>query len=174
MSHPYTLPMDFTGQVFFKFGCEDAWLFYRFVRRLAETGAKVSLEWTPMPTPDTLLPVSVYRRLPDADDRGRFFHALFGLTFLEDKEAGSKETVTRALAEAGLGDVAVESDADMLASLTAQADALGVSWSPTLYRHGPVTAITLTPAALIDDPIATAEAILGVVDNDGIWELSKP
>ncbi len=174
MSRLYTPRMDFTGQVFFKFGCKDAWLFYQFVRRLAETGAKVSLEWTPIPTPDTVLPVSVYGHIPDADDRGRFFHALFGLTFLEDMEAGSQAAVTRALAEAALGDVNVESDPDMIESVTAQGEQLGVTSSPSLYRHGPVTAITLTPAVLTDDPIATAEAILTVADNDGIWELRKP
>ncbi|KAA3641829.1 MAG: hypothetical protein DWP92_00530 [Armatimonadetes bacterium] len=166
--------MEFSGQVWFEFGCPDAWLFYRFVRKLAESGVRVNLDWMPIPTPETELAASVYSGLRTADDKGRFFHALFGLTFLEDMEAGSRGTVTRAVAEAALDDVTVESDADTVASLTGRANELGVRWSPSLYRHGPVTAITLTPAALIDDPSATAEAILGVADNDGIWELSKP
>ncbi len=166
--------MEFSGQVWFKFGCEDAWLFYRFVRKLAEGGTKVALEWLPIPTPSTELPCAVYTSLSDANDRGRFFHAMFGLTFLEHLDAGAEATVDRAVGESGVRTANRDVNRSVLDGLTEQADALGVTWSPSLYRHGPVTAITLTPAVLQDDPVSTAKAILAVADNDGIWGLSKP
>ncbi len=166
--------MEFSGQVWFKFHCEDAWLFYRFARFLAESGTTVSLEWAPIPAEGEELAASAHASLAGADDRGRFLHAMLGLIHIEGLEVGDPKTVAKAMDTAGSQPAPSEIDADLIGALNEQVSSLGVVWSPSLYRHGPVTAITLTPAALVQDPIQTAESILAVADNDGIWRLEKP
>jgi hypothetical protein len=165
---------DFTGRVYFKYDCGDAWLFYRFVRALAETGAAVGLEWSPMPTAETESAVCVHARIDDPTARGRFLHAMFGLVHIEGLDASAPGTVARAAREAGLGYVDLSVDHELLATLTAGLSELGVTSSPSLYRHGPVTAITLNPAVLMGDVQASAATILAMTADDGIWELKKP
>lgn len=170
----YIARMEFSGQVWFKFDCKDAWLFYRFVRSFAEADATVSLEWVPLPTEGEELAASALSSLSDPDDRGRFLHAMLGLVHIEGLAVGSAVTVAKAIDAAGVEGAQQTVDRDLITALTERAGALGVSSSPSLYRHGPVTAITLTPAVLEGDPVRTAEAILAVADNDGIWGLQKP
>lgn len=166
--------MEFVGRIYFKFDCGDAWLFYRFVRALAESGANVALEWSPMPTPETELAVSVHERLESTDARGRFLHAMFGLVHIQGLDVSDPTTVSVAIESAGLGEVEATIDRRGLDRLNAQITDLGVTWSPSLYRHGPVTAITLNPAVLTGNVQASATSILRVADDDGIWELAKP
>jgi len=166
--------MEFSGRVYFKYDCGDAWQFYRFARALAESGVSVTLEWQPMPTDDTRLAASVHAKIARSADPGRFFHAMFGLVHLEGMEASDVATVGLALEQAGVSDVDPEADDDMLTEMSTAIASLGVTSSPTLYRHGPVVAITVNPAALQGDLAATARTILSMADNDGIWELRKP
>lgn len=166
--------MEFVGRIYFKFDCGDAWLFYRFVRALAESGASVALEWSPMPTPETELAVSVHQQLESADARGRFLHAMFGLVHIEGRDVSDPATVATAIGSAGLDEVGPTIDRRDLDRLNAELTDLGVTWSPSMYRHGPVTAITLNPAILAGDVQASAASILRVADDDGIWELRKP
>ena len=166
--------MEFSGQVWFKFYCKDAWLFYRFVRLLAESDATVSLEWVPIPVEGEELAASAHASHSASADRGRFLHAMLGLIHIEGLEPGDPKTVAKAMEAVGSKPAPAEIDSQLIEALSERVGALGVAWSPSLYRHGPVTAITLTPAVLALDPIPTAESILAVADNDGIWGLQKP
>jgi hypothetical protein len=166
--------MYFTGRVYFKYDCADAWMFYRFLRGLATDGGRVAVGWHPMPTEATALAASVHASLAPGNDQGRFLHAMLGLVHIEGLPISEKATVVQALASAGIKDVPVSIDETIVSRLAADAAALGVTSSPSLYRGGPVTAITLNPAALNGDRKETAMAIIAVADNDGIWGLAKP
>lgn len=165
---------DFTGRVYFKYDCGDSWLFYRFVRAVADAGMNVALEWVPMPTAETEIAVCVGERLVDPNERGRFLHAMFGLVHIEGLDASDEATVVAATKAAGLTQIDMTADVELIGSLVEDQAALGVTSSPSLYRHGPVTAVTLNPAVLMGDIRASAASILAVADDDGIWELRKP
>lgn len=165
---------DFTGRVYFTFDCGDAWLFYRFVRTVADGGTRVALEWSPIPTPATEVAVCVHQRVTDPTGKGRFLHAMLGLVHIEGLDVSDLSTVAKAAEAAGLGEVDMSIDRDLLEALASGLSDLGVTSSPSLYRHGPVTAITLNPAVLMGDVNASAASILAVVADDGIWELRKP
>jgi hypothetical protein len=51
---------------------------------------------------------------------------------------------------------------------------MGVAETPTLYTGGPVMHIVLNQAATMGSLTETAEAIIAVLNSDGIWTLTKP
>lgn len=162
--------MVFDGQVFFRFGDRAVWEFYRFVRALAESGETVALEWTPMPGEDDA--GRALLGLADPQDRGRFLHAMLGLVHLEGRSPTDPGTVAAAVAAAGVEpvpvEVAVEDEIERLVGDLAVTDV------PALYRHGPVVHVDLNAASTTGDLGARASAILAVLDDDGIWGLTKP
>ena len=162
--------MDFDGQVWFNFTDDAVWRFYRFVRELASAGARVGLDWRPLPTEAEAGAMSVFESLSSPEDRGRYLHALLGLVHIEDRDPGEPETVAEAVRAAEVQPGARAA----LDSLTEEAARLGVRTVPALYRHGPVVTVRLTDAALSGDVRRTAATILEMASDDGIWELSKP
>ncbi len=164
--------MQFDGQVWFDFGTKNVWHFYRFIRALASAGHTVALEWTPIPNPEEQEAIEVFLSLSTSEDRGRFLHAMLGLVNIEDEDASSTATVDRALVASGQMRP-VDGNADV-ASLKARAEQLGVHSVPAMYRHGPVVAIGLNGAAVSGDLERRASLILDMLDDDGIWSLSKP
>ena len=69
----------------------------------------------------------------------------------------------------------VESDGLRLLTETIAAGIeLGVAGVPTLYRHGPVMLVRTTPAVVMGNAIDRLSLIDAVLDDDGIWALSKP
>ena len=168
--YEYRHVMRFDGQVFFRFDDRQVWEFYRFARSLAETGAEVALEWTPMP--DEGPAATVFLGLSDPQDRGRFLHAMLGLVHLDDRDAADASTVAAAVDAARVAPGSVPTGA--LAEIARLVEDLGVSDVPSLYRHGPAVRITLNGASTTGDVQARAEAILAVLDDDGIWGLTKP
>jgi len=164
--------MEFSGQVWFTFGSPDDWLFYRFVRSVAESGVPTALDWQPMPHDDERLAMSVLLGITEPEARGRFLHAMFGLVHLESRDVTDPDTVADAARAAGIVAAPVESG-DLEQAATAGAE-IGVSGTPTLYRHGPPMHVRLNPSALTGDPRDTLQTILAMSDNDGIWELRKP
>jgi hypothetical protein len=166
--------MQFAGQVWFDFSSEPVWVFYRFARELAHGGAEVALEWLPLPNGRETMAMSTFVDVDDAADRGRFLHAMLGLVHLEDADPSSPATVERAAAEAGINVGSSLMPHPDLDDLTERAAELGVRAVPSLYRHGPVTHITLSGAALSGDITSRAVVMLAMADDDGIWSLAKP
>ena len=166
--------MELTGQVWFRFGPPSVWLFYRFVRSVAEAHIPVALEWLPYPCEDERLAMDVFLTLDDPTRRGLFLHAMLGLVHIEGMAATEERTVVAALAAAGL-DMGLDSleptRADDVARVAAD---LGVAGVPSLYRFGSPMEVLLTQAAVLEDPVPTLRTILETSDNDGIWELRKP
>ena len=141
---------------------------------MAESGAKVGIEWVPLPKGTERAAMSTLLSLEDPTERGRYLHAILGLVHMEGMPATDLRTVAAALDAAGLDREIVKDAHPLLADLKATALALGVDAVPTLYRTGPVISIQLNPAVLNDDPRETAQKIIDIMDSDGIWELRKP
>ncbi len=164
----------FTGQVWFDFSTPSVWVFYRWLRLLAASGAAVGIEWMPLPKGTERAAMSTLVSLEDGQERGRFLHAMLGLVHMEGMPATDLKTVAAALQAAGLDADIVKDAHPLLEDLKATAITLGVDAVPTLYRHGPVISIQMNPAVLNDDPRETARKITEVMESDGIWELRKP
>jgi hypothetical protein len=165
--------MRFDGRVWFDFANPAVWQFYRFVLALAEDGNAVSLEWVPLHRGVEAEAMATFVSLATPQARGRFLHALLGLVHIEKLDPESPITVTKALEAAEcdtperVGEVALE-------DITAKAEHMGVAETPTLYTGGPVMHIVLNQAATMGSLTETAEAIIAVLNSDGIWTLTKP
>jgi len=166
--------MHFEGQVWFSFRNPDVWIFYRFVRELAASDVPVNLDWVPLFNPDERFAMSTFLGIDAADDRGRFLHAMLGLIHLEGEPFDDDTIVAKALSASGVTTSGSDVDESALGALARDAASLGVTDTPTLYRHGPVTHLRLTEASLTGDVVQTAAALLVVAANDGIWSISKP
>lgn len=169
----YISGMRFDGQVWFDFSEPAVWQFYRFVRALAEAGHEVALEWKPLPRDGEEAIAATFLGLDEAHERGRFLHAAFGLVHGRHEDPTSSSTVEAALAAAGIDTVANPSQ-DRLDALRAEASDLGVIAVPAMYRHGPVVRIELNGAATMGNVALRAGTILHMLDDDGIWGLTKP
>jgi len=166
--------MRFSGQVWFDFSSPAVWTFYRWVRRLAASGAEVALEWMPFPNDSEQIAMATLLGIEDPGDRGRFIHAMLGLVHVEKKSASEMSTVIEALGAAELDPVIVAQDHPLFGDLSARCKELAIDAVPSLVRHGPVLSIQLNPAVLNEEPQRIARTINDVVECDGIWELRKP
>ena len=54
------------------------------------------------------------------------------------------------------------------------AQAMGISLVPSLYRDGTPVLIRTTPAVAKGSALKRLEIIDAMLDDDGLWELSKP
>lgn len=166
--------MQFNGQVWFDFSTPSVWVFYRWVRALASSGAEVAIEWMPLPKGSERAAMATLLAIEKPQDRGRFIHAMLGLVHMEGLEASDMKTVAAALQAAGLESVVVKDAHPLLEALRTRATEVGVDVVPSLVRHGPALSIQLNPAVLDGDPQRAARTINDVIDSDGIWELRKP
>lgn len=166
--------MRFDGQVWFDFSTPSVWVFYRWVRALAESGYDITLDWMPLPTESERAAMATLLSVDEPQDRGRFLHAMLGLVHLEGRSASDMKTVAEALHVAKLDSHVVRDQHQLLDDLATRAEELGITAVPTLYRHGPALSIQLNPAVLSGDVAQTAVTINDVMESDGIWELKKP
>ncbi|MEN8239443.1 MAG: hypothetical protein ABFR53_09605 [Actinomycetota bacterium] len=165
--------MQFNGRVWFNFANPAVWQFYKFVLALAEDGNGVGLEWVPLYRGEEAEAMATFVSLPTPQDRGRFLHAMLGLVHIEGLDPVEHSTVARALGEAECS--APESvGVAVLDEITGKAAEMGVAETPTLFAGGPVMHVVLNQAASTGNVVETAEAILAVLDSDGVWTLAKP
>lgn len=169
----YIDTMRFDGQVWFDFSSAAVWDFYGFVRALARGGTPVALEWRPFVGADQIVLASTFLALDRPEDRGRFLHAALGLVHLDGADPASSTTVRSALEIARL-DLEPSHDVDAAIAAREAGEGLGVRSVPSMYRHGPVVAITVNAAATRGDLVARARTILDMLDDDGLWRLEKP
>jgi 2-hydroxychromene-2-carboxylate isomerase len=172
--HRYIGIMQFDGQVWFSFRNPEVWIFYRFLRKLAASGESVNLQWVPLFDPDEENAMTTFLAIKEAEERGRFLHAMLGLIHLEREPFDDASIVAKALSAAGGSPDFAGTSENAVSQLASEAESLGVTATPTLYRHGPASHIRLTEAALMGDTAATAATILSIADDDAIWGISKP
>jgi 2-hydroxychromene-2-carboxylate isomerase len=175
--------MQFACRVYFDFASADVWTFFRFLAAAAADGVELRTDWRPfIPGPEShglMPPLAAYEAVRDRDpDRhGNFLLALLTAVHVEGKDPCDATTLAAAGELAGVDPGAIEAAGDyaeaVLAS-TAEARELGVSTTPSLYRHGPVLHVVVTPAALRGDAAARLQTIDVVLDDDAIWTLEKP
>jgi hypothetical protein len=169
----YAHYMRFDGRVWFDFANPAVWQFYKFVLTLAEDGNGVGLEWVPLYRGVEAEAMATFVSLPSPQDRGRFLHAMLGLVHIEKLDPQVPSTVAQAL-EAAECDAPDLVEVAALDEITAKAAEMGVSETPTMFTGGPVMHIVLNQAASSGNVVESAEAILAVLESDGIWTLAKP
>lgn len=169
--------MIFHGRVYYDFS-PPVWRFYRFLTAASNDGADLRLDWCPFlseadaqSAAGLALVEAVRRRSPDR--YGAYLQALLALRHLEGADLTDPSVAAVAAASAGIEEMpAPESDA--VARSTEEGAALGVSGTPTVYRHGPVLRVDVNPAAFSGDTVGRLALIDAVLQDDGIWSLRKP
>ncbi len=183
--------MDFTGRIHFNLKSFDVWRVYSTIARASQaSGVTIGLEWCAFLTEDLdrtqqvpahIKALGAYEAVRELrpDAHGRFLQALFTLTFEDKDNPGESKTLAVAARVAGIDadEViarAIDPGLDLVEAATAEARERGVTRVPTIVRDGPPVYIKTTGAANYGDPVARLELINGMLDDDGIWSLSKP
>ncbi len=166
--------MRFEGKVWFDFANPQVWQFYRFVRAFAKAGNTVAFDWVPFYQGSEAEAMSVYIGLSSPIERGRYLHALLGLVHLEGRDPNDREAVLGAIDAAGVPGGLPLVDTSALEAMASSARELGVTNTPTLYQLGPVAHVVVNAAASSGHLELTAQSIMSVLSDDGIWSITKP
>jgi hypothetical protein len=169
--------MVFQGRIYYDFS-PPVWRFYRFLTAASDQGADLRLEWRPFlaePDPQSdvglSLVESVRRRFPDR--HGACLQALLALRHLEGADLTDPGVTAVALSSAGIHEPIVP-DHHAVAQSTEEGTRIGVTAVPTVFRHGPALHVDVNPAAYSGDTLDRLRLIDGVLEDDGLWSLSKP
>jgi hypothetical protein len=173
----------FEGRVYFDFTEPAVWRFYRFLTAAARGGAELRLDWRPFmadPGNETgLAALASYEAVRDqhVDRHGAYLQALLSLHHLDAAHLAADQTLRTAAESAGVPESVPlgwgEYRESVLTS-TGEGHALGVTATPSLYRHGPVMRVDVNPAAYEGDVTGRLRVIELVLEDDGIWGLVKP
>lgn len=182
--------MEFSGQVFYDFESKHVWRIYQTVVRAADTGqVTLQLDWRGFAgdesVPDHIdgslrgLAAAEAVRQESQEAHRRFVYAMMTLVFQDREDAGADKTLAIAARFAGLDADRVRVRAlapgrELLGESTSFARDLGVVGVPTIVRHGPPVFITTSGAANSGDPVARVELLDRMLNDDGIWTLTKP
>jgi hypothetical protein len=182
--------MDFTGRMYFSFGEPDVFRFYRLLATAATEGTRIGVEWVgitldPLPAGPLVgdhlaSAVAEDLRRAGSNRHGGYIDSLLTAIHAAGDDLADPGLVPRALDQAGCDSSAVLAPGNAaklraaIEASTAAAEALGVTGVPSLYRHGPVLLVRTTAA--LGDGAATPrlELISSVMEDDGLWQLSKP
>jgi 2-hydroxychromene-2-carboxylate isomerase len=176
--------MEFTGRVYFDFASREVFRFFQIIAGARREGAEVGLEWrgyaTSATAPDRdALAASELVRADAPQSHGAFVQAMLAAVHVEGMgfDADLIPIVAKAAGvEPGIvqpGEVASRGE-QLLAATIAEAEALGVSAVPTVYRHGPAVTVRTTPAVLTGSALRRLELIDAMLEDDGVWGLTKP
>ncbi len=173
--------MRFEGRVYFDFVNPAVWWLYRFFGVAAKDGADLRLQWRPFDVDGDVASrralasfVAVQDEFPER--HGAYLQALLALRHHRGEDLADPETLAAA-ADAARVPAPSTSDVeyfDKVAESTLEGRKLGVTETPTLYRHGPVLHVEMNMAALDGDVLERLRLIDGVLGDDGIWRLTKP
>lgn len=177
--------MEFTGRVFFDIAGADTWHFYKMVAAGVHAGATVRIDWQPVAGPETsagelrAMRAIVWAKRHHTEQHGLFLQALLILHHQEGRdldEAALREAAVAASLDPRVLDAGIDlEDVDRdLDAARDEAQRLGVRLLPSIFRHGPVLHLKTNGAATRGDVLARLETINRVLDDDGLWELSKP
>jgi len=169
--------MIFQGRIYYDFS-PPVWRFYRFLTAASNEGADLRLEWRPFlieadrqSAAGLALVESVRRRFPDR--HGAYLQALLALRHLEGADLTDSSVTAVGASSVSIMET-ITPDFDAVAASTEEATRIGVSAAPTVFRHGPVLHVDVNPAAYSGDTLERLRLIDGVLEDDGIWRLSKP
>ena len=182
--------MQFNGRVYFDFESKDVWRFLQLLLAAQREGAQPGLEWKPyladgVPDGDPagqarLLAAAEIVRNDAVMAHGAFLSAVLTAVHGEAMEIDDPAVLEVALRVAGLDAAFIDDDlidgrgAVLLRRAQAEAEAVGVDAVPSVYRHGPVVAIRMTPAVAMGSGLRRLELIDAMLQDDGLWELRKP
>jgi hypothetical protein len=169
--------MLFQGRIYYDFS-PAVWRFYRFLTAAAGAGAELRLEWRPylsgtdpQSAEGLALVEAVRQRFPDR--YGGYLQALLALRHLEGADLTDPSVAAAAAAAATIESPIAPDHAAALRS-TEEGASLGVTGTPTIFRHGPVLHVGVTPASYEGDVLERLRLIDAVLADDGIWGLNKP
>jgi hypothetical protein len=167
----------FEGRIYYDFS-SPVWRFYRFLTAASNEGADLRLEWRPFLTETDAqsaaglaLVESVRRRFPDR--HGAYLQALLALRHLEGADLTDPRVSALASKSASIAGT-IEPDFEAVTRSTEEGASIGVSSTPTVFRHGPVLHVEVNPAAYSGNILNRLRLIDGVLEDDGIWNLGKP
>lgn len=183
--------MDFTGRIFYSFETYDVWRIFATVLKASQAkGVRVDLDWQEflvddldpegkVPSKTKALGACAAVRQSHPESHQRFVHALLTLGYQEKDDPGKDITLAVAARVAGIdGDEvigrAMDPGLDLLVEASARARELGVSNVPTIVRQGPPVYIKTTSATNYGNAVARLELLNRMLNDDGIWILSKP
>jgi len=173
--------MLFTARIYFDFSEPGVWRFYRFLVAAAKAGAELRTDWRPFAADDSgsHLALGSYEavRTTDHDRHGKYLQALLMANHVSGEDPDDPASQARAAEIAGIApQIVTEAEGwlDAVETSTVEAQRLGVSAVPSLYRHGPVARVSLTAAAEGGDVLQRLAMIDGILEDDGIWEIAKP
>lgn len=182
--------MEFSGRIYFDFADLGVWRLYTMLVRATEAGAELQLEWRGFAGADypdrgaltgQLRALAAYEGVRSTwpQRHGKFMQALFVLCHREHDDPGEDRTIRVAARVADLdGDAVIATIAgvgyDDLGSATANATAIGIRQVPAIVRHGPPLYVGTTGALATGDPLEVIRTIDAMLEQDGLWNLSKP
>ena len=172
--------MRFEGRVYFDFDSPAVWWFYRFLSVASKAGAELRMDWRPFdPDGDVASRRALAGFAAVADEyperQGAYLQALLALRHHQGEDLGDADTLEKAADAARVSAPSASTEwFDRVAESTLEGRKLGVSQTPTLYRHGPVLHVEMNMAALSGDVLERLNLIDGVLSDDGIWGLTKP
>lgn len=173
----------FNGRIYFDFVEPAVWRFYRFLTAAARSGAELQLEWRPFlsdPGNETgLAALASYEAVRErhVDRHGAYLQALLSLHHLDAADLRSEQTLRAAAESAAVpaeAPLAWDLYREQVLASTREGRALGVTATPSIYRHGPVMQVDVNPAAYEGDVAGRLRVIELVLEDDGIWGLVKP
>jgi hypothetical protein len=173
--------MRFEGRVYFDFVNPAVWWLYRFFGVAAKDGADLRLDWLPFDVDGDVTSaralagyVAVREEYPER--HGAYLQALLALRHHQGADLADSDTLAAAADAARVAAPSVANIEwfDKVAASTLEGRKLGVTDTPTLYRHGPVLHVEMNMAALSGDVLERLRLIDGVLADDGIWGLTKP
>jgi hypothetical protein len=182
--------MDFTGRVYFSFSAADVFRFYRLLDDAITEGVSVGVEWVgiaveevpPGPLAGDHLAAAIAEELRH---NGSAYHAAFIETLLASVHVEGVDLAHPRLIPLVLDRVGADTSAllapDNAGSLrvrlevsTAAAKELGVKGVPSVFRHGPVLLVRTSGAVANGKAGSRLALISSMMEDDGLWELSKP
>lgn len=177
--------MDFTGRLYFDFISPDVFRLHQLLARAEAEGVTLGLQWRAFPSSSDAIDRSALAaaemvRTMAPGRYGAFVQTVLVGVHLEHMEFEGDGLLEAASRAAGI-------DADVVAATRLatvgeallqatekEAEGLGVTGVPSVYRHGPAVRVRTTPAIARGQARRRLEIISAMLDDDGLWELSKP
>lgn len=177
--------MEFNGRLYFDFVSPDVFRLHQLLARAETEGAVLGLQWRPYSpdgdSPDhRALAASEMVRTMAPLRYGAFIQAMLVGVHLEHLDVAGLDLPQIAAKATGLPDDVVSPNRvatigeTLLNATLDEARRLGVTAVPCIYRHGPVVVVRSTPAVTTGPAIRRLEMIDAMLEDDGLWELSKP
>lgn len=181
-------PMHFSGTVYFDFVGEDSWRLFLVMTGAVQEGGRLNLEWIGLPSAglDDASPMTpgdralaAHAAVVEPARQERLRQALFTLVHRQGDSLDAEITYRAAARVAGVdGDVLLEAITDVgyrtLVAGRDRAEKAGVEAAPSIVRNGPPVHVRTTPAIATGRALSRLSLIDQMLDDDGMWTLTKP